>query len=331
MLSSLTSRQMLPIALLASAALVLTGCGSAKKPVAKPPASSPAASPTATAPADPCTLKAGAASNGVTVSGAFGKTLTASFSKPLNATSLQRTVVTTGTGNRTAKGQKVDTMISVFLGSSGKNVLPAQAVPLTVDDSQMIPAFNDGISCVSIGSRVVVAVPAKDVYGTTGNPNLGIQATDTMVIVTDVLGVTKPLVAKAWTTNLPTVTFSSTGVPKVTLPTGKPSPDLELKVLRQGTGTVVGSGDSVTLNYQGTSWDTRKIFDQSYGRRPATFATTAVVRGFGAALVGQKVGTRLIVTIPPRYAYGEKGSGQALAGQTLVFVIEIQRTVSAAK
>ncbi|MCW2755817.1 MAG: hypothetical protein JWQ32_3228 [Marmoricola sp.] len=331
MLSSLTSRRMLPIALLASAALVLAGCGSAKKADAKPPATSPTASPTATTPADPCSLKSGSASSGVTVAGAFGKTVTATFTKPLTASSLQRSVVTTGTGATTAKGQKVDTVISVFLGSSGKSVLAAQSVPLTVDDSQMIPAFNDGASCVPLGSRVVVAVPAKDVYGAAGNPNLGIAGTDTMVIVTDVIGITKPLTAKPWTTNVPKVTFNGQGVPKVTLPAGKPSPDLEIKILRKGTGAVVGTGDSVTLNYQGTSWDTRKIFDQSYGKSPATFATTAVVPGFGAALVGQKVGTRLIVTIPPKYAYGDKGSGQALSGQTLVFVIEIQRTVPAAK
>ena len=106
-----------------------------------------------------------------------------------------------------------------------------------------------------------------------------------------------------------------------------------LKVLRPGTGDVVKAGDTVTLDYQGTSWDTGKIFDQSYGKQPASFATDQVVEGFGAALVGQKVGTRLVVTIPPKYAYGEKGSSNdssGLAGQTLVFVIDIQKTAATA-
>jgi peptidylprolyl isomerase len=92
---------------------------------------------------------------------------------------------------------------------------------------------------------------------------------------------------------------------------------------------VVKSGDTVTLDYQGTSWDTGKIFDQSYGKQPATFTTDGVVEGFGAALVGQKVGTRLIVSIPPKYAYGEKGAGQQLSGQTLVFVLEIKSSAAA--
>jgi peptidylprolyl isomerase len=52
-----------------------------------------------------------------------------------------------------------------------------------------------------------------------------------------------------------------------------------------------------------------------------------VIPGFGAALVGQKVGTKLIVTIPPALGYGEEASDQnPLAGQTLVFVVEIQDT-----
>ena len=134
----------------------------------------------------------------------------------------------------------------------------------------------------------------------------------------------------AWTKDVPAVTFAKNGKPKVTLPKTAAPKQLELKVLKQGSGAVVKSGDQVTLNYQGISWNTKKIFDQSYGRGAATFGTDQVVEGFGAALVGQKVGTRLIVTIPPKYAYGEKGSGQQLSGQTLVFVIDIQKTGSSA-
>jgi peptidylprolyl isomerase len=124
------------------------------------------------------------------------------------------------------------------------------------------------------------------------------------------------------------VTFDADGKPTLKLPSSKPPADLLLKVLRAGDGDVVKSGDTVTLDYQGTSWDKGEIFDESYGKEPATFATTGVVEGFGAALVGQKVGTRLVVSIPPQYAYGEAGSGHELAGQTLVFVIEIQETAT---
>jgi peptidylprolyl isomerase len=241
---------------------------------------------------------------------------------------VERTVLTEGTGDKTAAGQTIDALVSVYLGKDGK-ALGTQPVSLTVGDTSVIKAFTAGIDCVPIGSRVVVAAPAKDMYGPEGNTQLGITADDSLVIVTDVIGLKKELKPQAWKKDAPKVTFDGSGKPTLKLPGTKPPADLLLKVLKPGTGDVVKSGDSVTLDYQGTSWDSGKIFDQSYGKQPATFKTTDVVEGFGAALVGQKVGTRLVVSIPPKYAYGEKGAGQELSGQTLVFVIEIQKTGAA--
>ena len=95
-------------------------------------------------------------------------------------------------------------------------------------------------------------------------------------------------------------------------------------MIEEGDGAVIKKGDTVTTNYQGTNWNTGEIFDQSYGKEPLVLPTTSVVEGFGTALVGQKVGTKLVVSIPPEYGYGVEGSSEhELAGQTLVFVIEI--------
>jgi peptidylprolyl isomerase len=331
-------RRLAPVALLAASALVLTSCGGSSKDSTSSPdksssSSSPSASASPTTDANGCgTYSSGSTSGSVKVDGDFGKTQTATFKTPLSSSGLERTVVTKGTGPDTKAGEKIDVLVSIYLGKDGK-ALGSQPVSLTVGDSQMIQAFSAGIDCVPIGSRVVVSAPAKDMYGAQGNPNLGVGPDDSLVIVTDVIGVHKPLVPEAWKTNAPKVTFDAQGTPTLKLPSGKPPAQLLLKVLKPGTGDVVKEGDSVTVNYQGTSWDTGKIFDQSYGKQPATFATTDVVQGFGAALVGQKVGTRLVVSIPPKYGYGEKTADNTsqLAGQTLVFVIEIQKTAAAAQ
>jgi FKBP-type peptidyl-prolyl cis-trans isomerase len=328
MFRTTTLRRLAPVALLAASTLVLASCGSDSKDKAAKPdkSSSPSASTSPTKDASGCTsYPSGKTSESVKVSGDFGTKQTATFSTPLKATKLERTVVDEGKGEKTKDGQTLDLLISVYLGKDGK-ALGTQPVSLTVGDSQMIQAFTAGIDCVPIGSRVVVAAPAKDMYGPEGNSQLGITAEDSLVIVTDVIGEKKPVVPQEWKKNPPTVKFSAKGKPKLTLPHTKPPTDLLLKVLKPGTGDVVKAGDTVTLDYQGTSWDTGKIFDQSYGKQPASFATDQVVEGFGAALVGQKVGTKLVVSIPPKYAYGEKGAGQPLSGQTLVFVIDIQKT-----
>jgi len=105
-----------------------------------------------------------------------------------------------------------------------------------------------------------------------------------------------------------------------------PPSELVLKVLKPGTGATVKSGDPVTVDYQGTNWTSGQVFDQSYGRGAATFETDGVVPGFGAALVGQKVGAQVVVGIPPQFGYGSSGQPSAnIAGtDTLVFVIEVK-------
>lgn len=317
MMRTLSTRRMAPVVVLVSAALLVSGCGgSSKKDADKP-------TKTATAAPGSCDYKSGDTSDAVKVSGDFGKEVKGDF-KSIKATSVQRTIVDKGDGKKTAKNDQVNVVLTIFLGSTGKE-LTSQPTKFKVGDPNVPAAFDAGVSCVPIGSRVVVTVPAKDVVGAQGNPSLGIQANDTLVIATDVVSEVKPLKPAAWP-NAPKVTFNKAGKPIVKL-TGKPDPALRLKVLKAGTGAVVKSGDTVTVDYQGTSWNTKKVFDQSYGKAPVPLTTDGVVTGFGAALVGQKVGTRLIVTMPPKDGYGVgKINKNDLVGQTLVFVIEIKNT-----
>ena len=327
MVRTLPLRRLTPVALLAAAALVLASCGDDNDASGD---TSPSSSPSSTesADADGCgDYSSGDTSDAVKVTGEFGEKQEAEFKTPLEATHLERTVLDEGTGEDTVAGEPIDVLLSLYLGKDG-TAIGTEPASITVGDPQIPDAFTAGVDCVPIGSRVVVSAAAAEVYGEQGNPNLGIAADDSLVIVTDVIGAKEPLTPKAWKKGAPKVTFDADGKPTLKLPDTKPPAALLLKVLRPGDGDVVASGDTVTLDYQGTSWDNGKIFDQSYGKQPASFATTGVVEGFGAALVGQKVGTRLVVSIPPKYAYGEAGSGNELAGQTLVFVIEIQKTAA---
>jgi peptidylprolyl isomerase len=323
-------RRLAPVALLAASTLVLASCGSSSGDKKSTSDSSKPSSSTS-ADANGCKdYSSGDTSKGVKVTGDFGTTQTATFKTPLKASGLQRTVLTKGDGKETVTGQSLDVLLSVYLGKDGKS-LGTQPASLKVGDTAIPEAFLSAVNCVPIGSRVVVTAAAKDIYGAQGNPNLGISADDSLVIVTDVIGEKKPLVPEVWKKDLPQVSFDGkSGKPTLKLPGGAPSGSLLLKVLRPGNGDVVKDGDSVTVDYQGTIWRTGKIFDQSYGKQPATFQTDQVVPGFGAALVGQKVGTRLVVAIPPKYGYGESGNAQAgIKGtDTLVFVIEIKKTAA---
>lgn len=339
MLRSLSSRRLLPVVALTSAALLLAGCGGDDDPKANATDDPSATQTPAVSPDDPCDFESGGASEKVEVTGQFGKKVTATFDTPLEADGLQRTVVDEGDGEKTKNGDAIELVSTIYKGSDGKVIagtngkaIEAVAGQLEVGDKSTPAAYAAGISCVPLGSRVVVTVKAADILGPEGNEALGIKGDEALVFVTDVIGIVQPLTPEKWT-NPPAVKFNGAKTPTVTLPKGAPSPDLLLGVLKAGTGAVVGEGDSVTVNYKGINLRTGDVFDESYGRAPATFVTTQVVRGFGAALVGQKVGAKVIVSIPPKFGYMEAGNaGAGIKGtDTILFVVEIQSTEPAAQ
>lgn len=311
-------RRAAPVALAAAAAaLLLAGCAGDPAPKAS---ETPEAS-------DCMELESGSLSDGVTVAGDFGGTPTATFTLPLTADSLERTVAIEGDGDVTAAGDQVSAIVSAFSGTTGEKVF-SQPATITAGDDTVFQGFLAGIDCVPTGSRTVTVAPASTLYGDKGNETIGVAPGETLVIVVDVQ---EPLKPAEWKTDVPEVKFGAEGeAPTVTLPATPPPTEYQLKVLEKGDGDTVAAGDTVTLHYQGTSWDTGKVFDQSYGGDPAQFATDQVIQGFGAALVGQKVGTKLIVTIPPQYAYGTDPAAHELGGQTLVFLVEIQGTAPTA-
>ena len=75
-------------------------------------------------------------------------------------------------------------------------------------------------------------------------------------------------------------------------------------------------------------WDSGKTFDSSWARgTPAEFVigTGNVIAGWDEGLVGQTVGSQVLLVIPPDKGYGS--AGQADVGikgtDTLVFVVDI--------
>ncbi len=312
-------RRTAPVALAGAAALLLAAC-----------AGSPAPQATETSAADCMNPSSGSLSDGVTVDGELGGSPTATFTTPLAADQLERTVAIEGDGPVTASGDLVNATVSAFSGSTGEKVF-SQPATITAGDDAVFEAFLAGVDCVPTGSRTVTVAPASTLYGDAGNETIGVAGGETLVIVMDVQ---EPLKPAEWTTDVPEVQFGADGAaPTVTLPATAPPAEYQMKVLEEGDGATVAAGDNVSVQYQGTSWDTGEIFDQSYGGDPAQFSTDQVIQGFGAALVGQKVGTKLIVTIPPKYAYGTEAATEQnpLGGQTLVFVVEIQDTAPAAQ
>ena len=256
----------------------------------------------------------------MTVKGDLGKAVTISVDQQKTG-GPKRTVAIKGDGDVVKLGETANVHVNL-LDACGKSLMSEDGqIPLS---KGMNAQFRDALVGRAYGSRVVLVLPASDLIDPSALSD-GMKATDPLVMVLDLV---PPLKLTPWTQQAPSVTFDSAGKPTVKL-SGSPLKTWSIKILREGSGPVVKSGSDVSVYYQGTSWDTGKIFDQNFGQAsPATFNTGQVVEGFGGALVGQKVGTRLIVTMPPELGYGtdpNDPNARGLGGQTLVFVIEITK------
>jgi peptidylprolyl isomerase len=129
------------------------------------------------------------------------------------------------------------------------------------------------------------------------------------------------------------VTGAFDAKPTVTFPATQPPKQLVEQTLVAGKGAPVTAGDTVIMNYLGDVWPTKagaqaKVFDSSFSRgAPAGFVigAGAVIPGFDKTLVGQHLGSRMLLSIPPADGYGTSGNAQAgITGtDTLVFVVDL--------
>ncbi len=310
-------RPLISLSAIALTGVLLAGCTGTPGPSASP-------SPTADASLCDAAALAGSSSDAVAVEGEFGEESTATFSTPLEPDEMQRTVLSEGDGQQLQNGDWVQFAATAFDGATGE-----QQASIGYEDGSVLPSqisadsgLGQILGCATVGTRIVAAFPAGESSGA-------------QVYIVDVLGVT-PTAAwgepQAPVDGMPTVTLAEDGTPSVTIPDADAPTELQISVLKEGDGPAVEAGDTTLLQYFGVNWATGETFDDSWSKgAPIFIEGNTYVEGFIQALDGQKVGSQVLVVIPPALAYGEEGeSDHELAGQTLVFVIDILATQHAA-
>lgn len=285
---------------------------------------------------------AGSVSNSIKVSGDFGAEPEVIFEAPLTVEKTERTVSIAGEGKAAKTNDLVLVDFAVFNATTGVKLdataYTAESRPqFTVSESLLLVGLAKVLECSQEGSRVVGVIPAVEAFGEAGSTDLGVGADESLLFVIDVAtvasGVADGKVVDVEDDTLPTVELAKDGTPTITIPDAEPPAEFKLALLKEGDGAVVAEGDNVTMQYQGINWNTKTVFDQSWGSGARSFTTTGVVPGFGQALVGQKVGSQVLVVIPPDLGYGPSGGsgdGSISATDTIVFVIDILATSPAA-
>ena len=220
---------------------------------------------------------------------------------------------------------------SRLLGSSFAQGTPSLFV------GKLLPGLATALRGQKVGSRVLALIPPADGFGRAGDSQAGIGAGDTLVFVVDidstfatasVPGTQASDGGGALPTVVPPAPGSASG-PKVLIPSGAAPPStLQAKALIKGAGAVVQKGDDIAVQYTGSIWRTGTSFGSSWADS-TPFSTVIgegqVISGWDDGLVGQTVGSRVLLVVPPADGYGSAGSARAgiKGGDTLVFVVDI--------
>jgi len=281
---------------------------------------------------------ASAGSNGaVTATGNFGAAPKVTIPAEKAAAALYTKTVIQGTGAPLTTSESLLGNFVLYdwsgtthklLGSTFSSGMP------TLFAGPLLPGLEKALIGQKAGSRVLAVIPPKDAFGAQGNSQIGVGGKDTLVFVIDMIqefnnksGVTGTQTSNGGS-GLPTVTATPGKQPAVQIPSSAPPKTLQVKTLITGAGPKVAKGQYLVVQYTGINWRTKKSFDSSWTRGqpfPTPIGVGQVIKGWDSGLVGQTVGSRVLLVIPPALGYGKTGSAQAgIKGtDTLVFVVDI--------
>ncbi|CAN5497471.1 FKBP-type peptidyl-prolyl cis-trans isomerase [soil metagenome] len=292
----------------------------------------------------------GAASSTVKVTGERTAAATATFPTPLVVTTPQVSQNTAGTGSKIQAGDQVDFEYTVYnaktgesLGSSGYgasgSTRPRVGVAALLNGRPTY-SVTRSLQCATTAERYTLVTTAKAGFGAGALSQNGISDSDVLVIVVSVVD---HFPGKSDGANLlpqdglPSVITAVSGQPGIVLQEQTVPKDLRVETVKAGSGTTVKKNQTVHLKYTGWTWPTVS------GAKPLTWdqrtwdadqaidlkvTSTAdggqLPPGMYQAIVGAKVGSQVLVVIPPKDGFP---SGSAPTGvdatSTLIMVIDV--------
>ncbi|MYV43765.1 FKBP-type peptidyl-prolyl cis-trans isomerase [Streptomyces sp. SID1328] len=329
-------RRSLLLAAVPAGLVTLAGCGDGDSKSSRASAS-PSPSPSASSPPPPKIVEGPLPA--ITAGTKFGEKPTVAKGTGEPSKDLAVRTVIAGNGRTVAENDFIKANYLGQIWSSGKvfdNSYDRNPLVLQLAQGSIIDGWRYALTGKKIGSRVEIAVPPTWGYGPSGNEQAGIKGTDTLVFVIDLLdsyntkssakGKEVPQTDPA----LPKVATNTDGnQPKVTLPKSDPPKKLVSNYIIEGDGDEVTRKQAVLCQFQGLEWQGGRTFQKTYGSgRLSQFSVEQmeqVVKGLAQGITGKKVGSRVLIVVPPDLGYGDNppsGSG-IKKGATLVFTVDI--------
>lgn len=279
---------------------------------------------------------------GVAITGEPGEAPTVEVAEtPFEVDETTVEVLSEGDGPTVEEGDQARVQYTGVNGRTGEEFDSSwsrggEPVTFPLEPGGLIPGFLDGLVGQTYGSRVAIAIPPEDGYGEQGQPDAGIEAGDTLVFVVDLLEAPPEPLAMAdgeerqLPAGLPTLETDAEGVPTgftADRDTDGRVEELVVAPAIVGDGPELEEGQTATVHYVGQLYPDGKVFDASWPRgEPAQFPLTqgGLIPGFLDGLIGQPVGSRVVIAIPSEQGYGAQGSPPAIPPDSdLIFVVDI--------
>ena len=245
-------------------------------------------------------------------------------------------VVRAGQGEVVREGDVVGAQYVLVNGTTGERMASSawQDPPTSlVMDRTSLPGLRTALVGQKVGSEVLVAVAPDEGYSRAAGtpPQTKVGPDDTLVFLVRLISAVPPRAQGTPVTptaGLPAVTLAEDGEPSITIPPTDPPNDLVVQQLIRGSGQKVKENQTVRVQYRGVKWSDGTTFDSSWDAgSPAPFVVGRgqLIQGWDVGLVGQEVGSQVLLVVPPAEGYGDAGNPEArISGaDTLVFVIDV--------
>ncbi|WP_456694761.1 FKBP-type peptidyl-prolyl cis-trans isomerase [Aeromicrobium sp. P5_D10] len=263
------------------------------------------------------------------------KTPKVTVEKGFKVSKTETDVITEGGGDKLKDGDLVKVNYAALNGRTGKQFDSSytRGVPVTwtLDAKQIFPGIVKGLTDQKVGSRVVVGVSPKDGFGV-DKKEFDIKAGDSLVFVFDIVSKVPTEVtgkAKSLPSDLPKLKLDKDGHPSGFTPgddVKKKQTKQSLHTVIAGDGAKIEKGQTLTAQYVGQVYPDGAVFDESWSKAPANFpvGTGGLIKCWDELLVGQKLGSRVVLVCPADKAYGDTPQGDVIKkGDTLIFAIDL--------
>ena len=264
---------------------------------------------------------------GVTAKGELGKKPTVSFKTPMTVEDNSYVVLQKGDGAQIEDGDRVCSQgiaISVKdgteLASSWEKNTPDCS--LVLEKGTVSDAYYELLKGRKLNTTIA--------YGVNDSNSNGTSYIMALTYVSKSKDLTKATGDEVTDipSDLPKVTRAKNGKPSINMNGYKGSSKLVSQALIKGKGKKVTNNNTVKVKYTGWLLDGTQ-FDSSWDKNTTLEADTysggnhQVIEGWQQAMVGQTIGSQVLMVIPPNLGYGDTAQGSIPANSTLIFVVDI--------